>query len=230
MILWYLKSSILKSGLKPVPKAWIKVPISAEFKILSGRDFSVFNIFPFNGSTAWFFLSLACLAEPPAESPSTMKSSLLSGDLLWQSASFPGSELISNAEFFLETSLAFLAASRAAAASKIFVITNFASLGFSSNQLVKFSDTIDSTIGLTSEETNLSFVWDENLGSGTLTERIQVRPSLASSPVRLTLSFFWIPRLLIALFTVLVNAERNPATCVPPSLWGMLFVKTKKFS
>ena len=102
---------------------------------------------------------------------------------------FPGKELISKAEFFLETSLAFLAASLAAAASNILVITALASLGFSSNQLVKFSATIDSTTGLTSDETNLSFVCEENLGSGTLTERIQVRPSLASSPVSDILSF-----------------------------------------
>ena len=87
-----------------------------------------------------------------------------------------------------------------------------ASFGFSSNQLAKFSDTIDSTTGLTSDETSLSLVCEENFGSGTLTERMQVRPSLASSPVKFTLSFFCNPILVIAVLTVLVNAERNPAT------------------
>ena len=230
IILWYLSSSRLKSGLNPVPSAWIKVAISAELTALSGLAFSVFKILPFKGRTAWFFLSLACLAEPPAESPSTINNSQFSADLSWQSASFPGNELTSKAEFFLETSLAFLAASLAAAASKIFVITAFESFGFSSNQLVRFSATIDSTTGLTSDDTNLSLVCDENLGSGTCTDKIQVNPSLASSPVKAILSFFEKPELFIAALTVLVNAERNPAKWVPPSLWGILLVKTKQCS
>ena len=57
-----------------------------------------------------------------------MNNSQFSGSLSWQSASLPGSELISNAEFFLETSRAFLAASLAAAASKILEIISFESL------------------------------------------------------------------------------------------------------
>ena len=39
---------------------------------------------------AWNDLSLACFAEPPAESPSTKNNSVLSSSLLLQSASFPG--------------------------------------------------------------------------------------------------------------------------------------------
>ena len=39
-------------------------------KILSIRDFSTFKIFPRSGKIAWVFRSRACLAEPPAESPS----------------------------------------------------------------------------------------------------------------------------------------------------------------
>ena len=41
----------------------------------------------------------------------------------------------------------------------------------------------DSTAGFTSEETSLSLVWEENLGSWTFTERTAVNPSRASSPV-----------------------------------------------
>ena len=41
----------------------------------------------------------------------------------------------------------------------------------------------------TSEETNLSLVWEENLGSGTLTDTTAVRPSRASSPATETLAF-----------------------------------------
>src|SRR5215475_8763872 len=46
-----------------------------------------------------------------------------------------------------------------------------------------------STMGRTSLDTSLSLVWDENLGSGTLTDSTQVRPSRQSSPVSATLSF-----------------------------------------
>jgi hypothetical protein len=46
-----------------------------------------------------------------------------------------------------------------------------------------------STAALTSDETNLSLVCEENLGSGTLTETIAVKPSRASSPEVLTLAF-----------------------------------------
>ena len=50
-----------------------------------------------------------------------------------------------------------------------------------------------STTGRTSEETSLSLVCEENLGSGTLTERIEVRPSRMSSPVSGTFSFLAMP-------------------------------------
>ena len=46
-----------------------------------------------------------------------------------------------------------------------------------------------STAVFTSEETSLSLVWEENLGSGTLTEMTAVRPSRASSPEAEVLAF-----------------------------------------
>ena len=51
---------------------------------------SEFRIFPRSGSTAWVLLLRPCLAEPPAESPSTMNSSDSSRSVDLQSASFPG--------------------------------------------------------------------------------------------------------------------------------------------
>ncbi len=174
----------------PVPNAVISVPTSAEDSILSNRAFSTFNIFPFSGSIAWLFLSRPCFAEPPAESPSTINSSEKAGSFSWQSANLPGRPAISNAPFRLVISLAFLAASLALAASIILLAILFASAGFSSRYSCNFSDITDSTIERTSDETNLSFVCEENFGSGTLTERIAVSPSLASSPVVFALSFF----------------------------------------
>ena len=53
---------------------------------------------------------------------------------------------------------------------------------------ISFALTAVSTTPLTSDETSLSLVWEENLGSGTLTESTQVRPSRASSPPTETFS------------------------------------------
>src|ERR1043166_3363355 len=50
--------------------------ISCEESILSKRAFSTLRIFPFRGRIACVRRSRPCLAEPPAESPSTMKISL----------------------------------------------------------------------------------------------------------------------------------------------------------
>jgi hypothetical protein len=83
---------------------------------LSVLDFQVLRIFPLKGSIAWNLRSRPCLAEPPAESPSTIKISERDGSFSWQSASLPGRLVISKAVFLLVNSLAFLAASLASAA------------------------------------------------------------------------------------------------------------------
>ncbi len=57
-----------------------------------------------------------------------------------------------------------------------------ATAGFSNKYSPSFSPIACSTAVLTSEETSLSFVCDENLGSGTFTEITAVKPSRASSP------------------------------------------------
>ena len=87
------------------------------------------------------------------------------------------------------SSRALRAASRARAASTIFVQMIFASAGCSSRKSASFALTTSWTIGCTSEHTSLSFVCDENLGSGTLTDSTQVRPSRMSSPVVSTFAF-----------------------------------------
>ena len=80
-------------------------------------------------------------------------------------------------------------ASRALAASSIFIVIDFASDGFSCRKSFSFSLTADSTIPLISDETSLSLVCEENFGSGTLTDNTAVNPSRASSPLVDTLSF-----------------------------------------
>ena len=179
---------------------------------------------------AWNLRSRPCLAEPPAESPSTMKISDKAGSRFWQSASFPGSEARSSAPLRRVSSRALRAASRARAASTTLLMTLRASPGCSSNHSDSFSATILSTTGRTSEDTNLSLVCEEKLGSGTLTESTHVKPSRMSSPVSSILSFLAPGASLAYLLSVRVSAPRKPAKCVPPSRWGMLLVKHSVFS
>ncbi len=122
-----------------------------------------------------------------------MNSSVLEGSFSEQSLSLPARKFTSIAVLRRVSSRALRAASRASAASTILPTMALASLGFSSNHSASFSFTRLSTAGRTSEETSLSLVWEENFGSGTLTESTQVRPSRASSPVKLTFSFLAIP-------------------------------------
>src|SRR6202521_5284014 len=63
----------------PQPSAAIIVRISSLPSILSNRAFSTFRILPLSGRMAWNRRSRPCLAEPPADSPSTMYSSLSAG-------------------------------------------------------------------------------------------------------------------------------------------------------
>jgi len=89
-------------------------------RILSRRARSVLRIFPRNGRIAWKCRSRPCLAEPPAESPSTMYSSVLEGSRSEQSANLPGKVIDSSADLRMTRSRAFLAASRARADVKHF--------------------------------------------------------------------------------------------------------------
>ncbi len=50
--------------------------ISSFFKISCNLAFCVFKTFPRNGRIAWNLRSRPCLADPPAESPSTRNNSL----------------------------------------------------------------------------------------------------------------------------------------------------------
>jgi hypothetical protein len=56
----------------PVPMAVMRVRISSLARTLSRRAFSVLMSLPRRGRMAWKRRSRPCLAEPPAESPSTM--------------------------------------------------------------------------------------------------------------------------------------------------------------
>ena len=177
----------------PVPNAITRLPISWLPSIRSKRARSTFRILPLSGKIACVPRSRPVWADPPAESPSTRNTSVLDGSFSEQSLSLPARKFTSIAVLRRVKSRALRAASRACAASTIFPTTLRAMAGFSSNHSDSFSATKDSTAGRTSELTNLSLVWDENFGSGTLTERTQVKPSRASSPVNEIFSFFAMP-------------------------------------
>ena len=76
----------------------------------------------------------AVLADPPAESPSTIKISHFSGSLLEQSANLPGRAMPSKAVLRLVKSLALRAAARALCAITDFSQILFAALGFCSKK------------------------------------------------------------------------------------------------
>ena len=96
------------------------------------RFFSALMTFPRSGRIAWKLRSRASTAEPPAEFPSTRKSSATSGSEIWQSASLPGSEFDSSALLRRVSSRALRAAWRARDAETALVMIWRASVGFSS--------------------------------------------------------------------------------------------------
>ena len=182
-------SALYSSLPMPVPSTVIRVAISCEPISFSKRALSTFRIFPFSGKIAWNLRSRPCLAEPPAESPSTRYNSESAGSFSWQSANLPGRPMPSSTPLRRVSSRALRAASRARAASIILLTMIFASLGFSSKNALICCATSSSITGRTSEETSLSFVCDENLGSGNFTDNTAVKPSRMSSPVVSTLAF-----------------------------------------
>ena len=132
MTLWYRSFSRSNSSPMPVPIAVIIAWISMFESTLLMRFFSLLMIFPRSGRIAWKPRSRPCFAEPPAESPSTMKSSAASGSLIEQSASLPGRDIPSSADFRRVRSRALRAAMRAREAAIALLTIWRASVGFSS--------------------------------------------------------------------------------------------------
>ena len=102
----------------PQPSAVTRSASSLFSRTLAIDAFSALSTLPRSGRIAWRVRSRPCLAEPPAESPSTMKISVAPGVLSEQSDSLPGS--VSRAEVALlriTSCCAARLASRARAAS-----------------------------------------------------------------------------------------------------------------
>ena len=108
---------------------------------------------------------LFLLCRTARKSPSTMKSSHSSAFRDEQRVSFPPSDVLSPDFFsFLERSLAFLAASRAARARPALSMIPFAIFGFSSRKMEKCLEATVSTTARASVVPSLVFVCPSNPG------------------------------------------------------------------
>ena len=87
----------------PQPSASLRSLISWFNWILSSVALATFKILPFNGSIACVLRLRPCLADPPAESPSTIKISVPSAEFCEQSDSFPGRRNLLVADWRLRT-------------------------------------------------------------------------------------------------------------------------------
>ena len=179
--------------------------------------FSTFRILPLIGKIAWNSRFLAVLAEPPAESPSTIKISHFSGSLQLQFASFP---LLSKEYFGFVSIFVFVFSS----AFLIFAdfsaqpITAFSSSRWRSKYICSCSEITDETAFAASGLSSFVFVWPSNLGSGCLTETTATRPFLTSVPVKFASFSLMMPSSLAYVLISVVRAVLKPVRWVPPSV------------
>ncbi len=128
---------------------------------------SAFRTLPRSGRIACVRRSRPCFAEPPAESPSTMKSSDEPGSVEEQSASLPGRFSRCETAVLRATCCAARLASRARAARTMRPTICSASVGFSFSHFSSAGRTAPSTCAATSGLFRRSFVWPWNCGSRT---------------------------------------------------------------
>src|SRR6185312_11237017 len=131
----------------------------------------------------WYSESRPDFAEPPAESPSTMNTSLRDGSLERQSESLPGRPPRSPADLRRTRSRARRAARRAWDEEIALLMIVFASVGLRSSQSISHSLQVRWTNDLASVLPSLVLVWPSNWGSLSLSDTIAARPSRTSSPV-----------------------------------------------
>mmetsp|Transcript_31688 Transcript_31688/g.79150 ORF Transcript_31688/g.79150 Transcript_31688/m.79150 type:complete len:210 (+) Transcript_31688:765-1394(+) len=195
----------------------------------------MFKILPRRGSTACVRLSRPCLAEPPAESPSTRKISDSVGSSDWQSDNFPGSTVRCITDFERSRSRAAFAASAARAAAIALAAMAASTFGLKSKKACSCSETRESTAPRTSVDPSFDFVCPSNSGFGSLTVTTAVKPSRIYSPEREPVtslapfirfgfgpSAALLPPVDVAArfsaeFTTRVRATLSPSTCEPPA-------------
>jgi hypothetical protein len=159
----------LKSLPIPAPMAAMMARNSALAKMRVILARTVLRGFPRRGRMAWSFRSRACLALPPAESPSTMYRPVPAAFSAVTSASLLRSGPTSSMALRRATSFrAWAVAFRSAAAAVHMLMMASASLGFLSNSFISAPYTAEVTAPLIGDVSS-SFVWLVNCGSGTST-------------------------------------------------------------
>ena len=147
-----------------------------------------------SGRIAWVLRLRPCLAEPPAESPSTMNSSrqrrillLAVGELARQAGDVERA--------LAAGQVARLARGLAGAGGVDDLAGDRARLVrvFLQELLQACAPNVLSTTGRTSDETSFSLVCEEKLGSGTFTDSTAIMPSRMSSPDSVILACLAMP-------------------------------------
>ena len=189
------------------------------FLSMSASDaFCTFRILPRIGSSAWNSESLASLAVPSAESPSTMNSSLRSSAER-QSTSLAGSADVASADLRRWFSRCSRAAIRVLAAAATLSSTARACClprPRASKNALSSPATTSATIRDAAGVPSTSLVCPSNCGSGSRTAITAVSPSRMSSLVTASSPFFSSRTARSCSFSVRTRARSNPATCVPP--------------
>ena len=148
---------------------------------------SAFRTLPRKGRIAWVLRSRPCLAEPPAESPSTMKSSLSAGSVDEQSASFPGRfKRCETAVLRVTSADAARDASLARAARMMRATTASAMVLFSFRYCSSAGRMRPSIMLAASALLRRSLVWPWNCGLVRYRDRIAQMPSRMSSAESVT--------------------------------------------
>eukprot|EP00967_Tisochrysis_lutea_P112146 scaffold176901_cov31-Tisochrysis_lutea.AAC.2 len=140
------------------------------------------RILPRKGRMAWFSRERPCLAEPPAESPSTMKISERSGSPHAQSASLPGNSVEPSTDLRLTSSRAAFAASAAFCAACALSRIAPSALGVRCRYSLNCSARSSLTTPRTSGDPSFCFVCPSNSASGSRTATMAHRPSRKNSP------------------------------------------------
>ncbi len=210
----------VEGAAEPAPTTWMIEAHSAFLSTSATVAFCTLRILPRIGSSAWNSESRASFAVPSAESPSTMNSSERSTSLDRQSASLAGSAEVSSAFLRRWVSRCWRAAKRVFAAPATFSMTSLA-WAFSARlvEVRKLLSSAETTLRTTDRAAGVpstSLVCPSNCGSASRTVTTAVSPSRTSSLITspsLALSTRD-PRM--ESLKVLVSADSNPATWVPP--------------
>mmetsp|Transcript_28265 Transcript_28265/g.93957 ORF Transcript_28265/g.93957 Transcript_28265/m.93957 type:complete len:288 (-) Transcript_28265:696-1559(-) len=214
----------------PSPSAVMSAWISAFWYMAVSSAFSMLRILPRSGRIAWLWRERPCLAEPPAESPSTMKISDSSGSPHAQSASLPGSSVEPRTDLRRTSSRAAFAASAAFCAACALSMIAESAFGCRCRNSDRRSPATSETMARTSGEPSFCFVCPSNSASPSRTATIAHSPSRTKSPGSEGAFSRSLPLSRPTALTVRVRASLRPSMCVPPCGVSTPFAKPSRLS